>query len=190
MVPAHFMILDTMPLTPNGKINRPALPVPIHSHRRHKQELSGTELALQDLWCQTLHVEQCEVDDNFFEIGGHSLLATLLTLRICKSLHATMNVAMLLENPTIASLARAIDAQGSAPDARADVDLSAQVAAVAPFGLEADPTLLPFVLDTPIRTVLLSGATGFLGAFLLASLLRRSSQLHVKKNTTSAQYLW
>ena len=80
MVLQHMVELERMPLTPNGKIDRNALPDPFHNLNTREQEVfiapeSAVEKALAEIWAQTIGVEQISADSNFFEIGGHSLLA-------------------------------------------------------------------------------------------------------------------
>jgi amino acid adenylation domain-containing protein len=108
MVPSVFVMLDEMPLTANGKVDRRAFPVP-------DQTLSGTEDSfaaprtpveelLCDIWAQVFHVEQVSVHDNFFDLGGHSLLATQLISRIREAFHVDLSIRSLFESPTIAGL--------------------------------------------------------------------------------------
>jgi len=90
MVPVHIVVLQTMPLTPNGKINRPGLPAPQKANsdlndgtgNKSLRPLTEQEQALIQLWSKVLGVEVTNPDENFFELGGHSLLATRLTFEI------------------------------------------------------------------------------------------------------------
>ncbi|MFP2934965.1 AMP-binding enzyme, partial [Pyxidicoccus sp. 3LG] len=80
MVPSLFMALDAFPLTPNGKVDRKALPAPDASSARseHIAPRTQTEQTLADLWAQLLGLPRVGATDSFFELGGHSLLATQL----------------------------------------------------------------------------------------------------------------
>jgi acyl-coenzyme A synthetase/AMP-(fatty) acid ligase/acyl carrier protein len=84
MVPAHFMFLAQMPLTPNGKLDRKGLPEPDASLMQHTYVAPETELEKQvaAIWADVLRLSQVGLDDNFFEVGGHSLLAIQITSRV------------------------------------------------------------------------------------------------------------
>jgi amino acid adenylation domain-containing protein/non-ribosomal peptide synthase protein (TIGR01720 family) len=110
MVPAAFVSLAAMPLTPNGKIDRDALPEP---ERRGSGTGPGprtpTEQVLTALFEQLLGVEPIGVDDNFFELGGHSLLAAQAASRVRDTLRVEMPLRVLFEQPTIAGLAEYLE---------------------------------------------------------------------------------
>jgi arthrofactin-type cyclic lipopeptide synthetase C len=83
MVPSFFVEIESWPLTPNGKIDRKALPAPglehaIQSGRSHEPPRGEVELQLAAIWKSTLNLNRVGADDNFFELGGHSLLAARL----------------------------------------------------------------------------------------------------------------
>ncbi len=115
MVPAAFVALDAMPLTPNGKTDRRALPAP-DSRRDVASEYTAPRDAVEEavtaIWSQLLGVETVGVHDNFFDLGGHSLLATQVTSRIRKVLGADLPVRTLFTAPTPAGLAAAVAAAG------------------------------------------------------------------------------
>jgi amino acid adenylation domain-containing protein len=118
MIPSVFIILEAMPLTPNGKIDRQALPAPPTA--RDALEDSYTpprtqvEEMLAHIWAQVLGLDRVGIDDNFFSIGGHSLLATRAMSRINSSFQIDLPLRRLFELPTIAELAEAIDAAKAA----------------------------------------------------------------------------
>ena len=89
MVPTAFVKLDAMPLTPNGKINRRALPDPDMSlmGEEYVAPRNGIEQQLADIWCDVLKLEQVGIHDNFFHLGGHSLLA----IQLASKIHARLN---------------------------------------------------------------------------------------------------
>ncbi|HVF89348.1 MAG TPA: amino acid adenylation domain-containing protein, partial [Blastocatellia bacterium] len=113
MIPSFFSFLDSMPMTPNGKVDRSALPTPQMS--RPEQETSyasamtPTEHVLVGIWTEILGVDQVGVNDNFFELGGHSLLLTQVTSRVRETFQADLPLRALFEAPTIAGLARGIE---------------------------------------------------------------------------------
>lgn len=114
MVPAIFVVLDVLPLLPNGKVDRRALPDPEAGHFQHKAYVAPgtpTESTLVEMWAVLLGVEQVGIHDNFFDLGGHSLLATQAISRIAKIFQVQVSVRSILEMPTIAQLAQLIDEQ-------------------------------------------------------------------------------
>ena len=112
MVPRAYMVLESLPLTANGKVDRHALPIP-ETITFHNQDYvaprSQVEELLAEIWAKVLGKEQVGVHDNFFELGGHSLLATQLTSRIRDTLQIDLPVRNLFEAPTVEQLAKYID---------------------------------------------------------------------------------
>ncbi len=108
MIPSAFVLMETFPLTPNGKVDRQALPSP--SFMRPELEThyvaprDTVEETLVNLWTDVLGVDPIGVHDDFFELGGHSLLATQLTSRIRDAFNVNLPLRALFEAPTIASL--------------------------------------------------------------------------------------
>lgn len=107
MIPAACIVLEALPLTANGKVDRRALPPPdsIQSDREFVAPRSTTEELLAGIWSQLLGVERVGIYDNFFASGGHSLLATQLVSRIRSSFQVDLPLRTLFEAPTIAELA-------------------------------------------------------------------------------------
>jgi amino acid adenylation domain-containing protein len=109
MIPSRIVLLDGLPLTANGKIDRQALATmgPTEPEREVRIELprNSTEETLAKIWAETLGISQISIHDNFFEIGGDSLLATQVTSRVQESLNADMQVRSIFETPTLAGLA-------------------------------------------------------------------------------------
>jgi amino acid adenylation domain-containing protein len=112
MIPSHFVLLDEMPLTPNGKVDRRKLsalePGAVKSHLNHVEPRTTFEKKLARLWAEVLKVSQVSVHDNFFEVGGHSLLAMKLTSRIREEFGLELPVRRLFEIRTIAGLAEVL----------------------------------------------------------------------------------
>ncbi|HEV2800537.1 MAG TPA: non-ribosomal peptide synthetase, partial [Pyrinomonadaceae bacterium] len=120
MIPAAFVVLDKLPLSPNGKVDRRALPIPDQARPVLRQEYvrarNGVEQQLVDIWVEVLRVERIGVHDDFFELGGDSLIATRLVSRVRRSLDVEVPLATLFKHTTVASLAEYIAAGQSEPD--------------------------------------------------------------------------
>ncbi|MEH2001258.1 MAG: amino acid adenylation domain-containing protein [Nostoc sp.] len=111
MVPNAFVVLESLPLTSNGKVDRRALPKPeLDSKLLEKFVAPRTpiEEMLAQIWAQVLKVEQVSIYDNFFELGGHSLLATQLLSRIRTSFQVELTLRELFAKATVAELAQSI----------------------------------------------------------------------------------
>ncbi len=107
MVPALFVHLDALPLSPNGKLDRKALPAPGNEAltlREYEAPVGATETLLAQLWAELLNVERVGRQDNFFELGGHSLLAVSLIGRLRQE-GMEADVRALFEQPTLAGYA-------------------------------------------------------------------------------------
>jgi amino acid adenylation domain-containing protein len=111
MVPAAFVPLESLPRTPNGKVDRRALPAAQQTPEpaRFVAPRSATEVALARIWSEVLHVDSIGVQDGFFELGGNSLLATRLLARYHETFGIDMSLRDLFRAPTIALLAEAVD---------------------------------------------------------------------------------
>jgi amino acid adenylation domain-containing protein len=109
MVPSQFMVLDFVPLTPNGKIDRKALPEPSIETTTGTQPVTPTEELLASLWASVLKLKAIHRDDNFFELGGHSLLATQLIARIRDAFEVELPVRAVFEAPKLSQLASQIE---------------------------------------------------------------------------------
>ncbi|MCJ8273573.1 MAG: amino acid adenylation domain-containing protein, partial [Psychrosphaera sp.] len=117
MVPAIFVILEKMPLTNNGKIDRKALPAPGEEDRQKQEYVAPTgelQQALCQMWQEVLSLQQVGVEDDFFELGGHSLLATRVVSRIRQEMAVEIPLRILFEQPTITALAQEIETLESA----------------------------------------------------------------------------
>ncbi|MEM7347792.1 MAG: LLM class flavin-dependent oxidoreductase, partial [Chloroflexota bacterium] len=112
MIPGIFVWLDAFPLTPNGKVNRKALPDP----DQNRAELAETfveprtpvEAVLAEIWADLMRLERVGIHDNFFELGGHSLLAVQLISRVRDTFSTEVPLAALFQRPTVAQFAEAL----------------------------------------------------------------------------------
>jgi acyl carrier protein len=108
MVPASFVFLEALPLMPNGKVDRRALPLPewMEADERvaYQAPRTMTEEMLEKLWGSVLGLEQVSVHDNFFEVGGDSLLATKLAYQVRRAFDIELPLTTLFQYPTIDAL--------------------------------------------------------------------------------------
>lgn len=194
-----------MPLNPNGKIDKPALPFPDTAQASYvpvapTTGASPTEIAMQNVWSSILPnaPKPIPTDENFFDLGGHSILATRLIFEIRKVFVIEAPLGLIFEEPTIAGLVQAVDTirnadlgfadkttgglQG-APKAEAGKKL---VSPHVEYGqdyivllekLRPSYPALPTDFNEHPITVFLTGATGFLGAFILNDLLSRDERV-------------
>ncbi len=139
MVPTDYMVMENLPLTPSGKINRRALPAPDFSAHTSKELVAPrTELERQlvEIWENLLNVKPIGITDNYFELGGQSLLAMRLFAQIKDVTGQKLPLATLFESPTIAELAVAIDHEikGTQPERKLSNNFKPWVIPIQPKG--------------------------------------------------------
>ncbi|HEV2843814.1 MAG TPA: condensation domain-containing protein, partial [Thermoanaerobaculia bacterium] len=112
MVPADFVVLDALPLSPTGKVDRQALPAPERQGTAMESEppRTQTEEMVAAVWADLLSLQRLGIHDSFFDLGGHSLLATQAMARVRESFGIDLPLRLLFERPTVAELAAEIDA--------------------------------------------------------------------------------
>ncbi|MDI2591032.1 amino acid adenylation domain-containing protein [Pseudomonas sp. 681] len=142
MVPAVFVHLDALPLSPNGKLDRKALPAPgldSLSRREYEAPVGDSEITLARLWAELLKVERVGRHDNFFELGGHSLLAVSLIARM-RGAGMAADVRSLLARPTLSAQAAALGGAGG--------EIEVPQNRIAPTSTQITPGMLPLATLT------------------------------------------
>ncbi|WP_415717913.1 amino acid adenylation domain-containing protein [Maridesulfovibrio sp.] len=193
MVPSHFIKLEEFPVTPSGKIDRKALPEPAKETSEPMggdTRLTETEMKVAEIWNSLLQREKSHPNMDFFSAGGDSVLAARITLELRKTFDTDFALPRFFESPTIKGLANYFDTQktenmdsleqhGAAGDSEKVVDiLHTSVLARHP-SANSIGALVPADLakhNTPnnaeIKKPFITGATGFVGSHILASLLK------------------
>jgi glycopeptidolipid biosynthesis protein len=189
MVPAAVVALEAMPLTVNGKLDRRALPAPeYYDESRYRAPATATEEAVAGIYARVLGMERVSVDDSFFDLGGDSISAMRMVAAVNTALNVDLAVRTVFEAPTVSRLSTHVD---GARNSTSTSD-STGPSFVSVHGDDADRvyardlTLDKFIdaatlriaptLASPagtVRTVLLTGATGFLGRYVLLEWLQR-----------------
>jgi len=115
MVPSAYILLDALPLTTSGKLDRRALPVPDWSRpepgRNFVAPRTPVEEALAGIFVEVLSIENAGVHDSFFELGGHSLLAAQIVSRVRDTLQVEIPLRVIFDSPTVAGTADFIASQ-------------------------------------------------------------------------------
>lgn len=171
MVPTAFVELEQMPLNVNGKLDRTALPAPVTERREvgWRPPATADELLIGKLWAQALGRSHIRTHDNFFDLGGHSLAAARAVALVNTALGCDLPLRLIYEAPTVSAFTRVMRAGATEAEARSASDLAAEVV--------LDPSICPgdtARAATGPRAIFLTGATGYLGAFLLRELIDRT----------------
>lgn len=183
MVPAVIVFVDDLPRTINGKLDIAALPDPAVTDIKTAQPINATERIICELFATVLERQSIGRFDDFFESGGHSLLTVRLVSLLREAIGPAINVRQIYDHPTPAALAISLGAVGDTATKQAgssndnhdtsvmlaDTVLPEDIALPDHISLEPRPAL------ATIGSVLLTGAAGFIGSFVLAELLRSSA---------------
>lgn len=166
MVPAAFVRLERIPLTPNGKVDARALPAPELGFARGSAfdaPRGNMEEDLARIWGELLQVRRVGRQDSFFELGGHSLVALKLLFKINQAFGCVLKVTDIYRNPTLQDLAAYISGDKPRDDV---VDLAREAT------LDDGIVAIHGARRSQPLNILMTGATGFLGRFLLTQLLQ------------------
>lgn len=172
LLPSVLVAVPAIPRTSHGKVDQAALPSPDGSRDAHVPPRGQVESALAGVWARALGVSEVGRTDNFFELGGHSLLAASVVAEIGRVLGVELPLRALLETADLADLAALVIGERK-PDDTPDLEAEAVQAAEQAARAVTAPTRSRARERSP-ATVLVTGATGFLGAHLVAQLMDRT----------------
>ncbi|MFZ0548018.1 MAG: amino acid adenylation domain-containing protein, partial [Candidatus Promineifilaceae bacterium] len=179
MIPAVFFTLDAFPLTPTGKVDRKSLPEPTIERGQMTAEYvaprTPLEQELAELCANVLGLEKVGIHDSFFDLGGNSLMATRLISRVRELADGPVPLRLLFAEPTVAGLARAIEVSGTEQGDSGGGLFEEKTVEELLADAVLDPTITAgkrvYTHTAEPENILLTGATGFVGAFLLRDLL-------------------
>ncbi len=194
MIPAAFVPLAALPLTPNGKVDRKALPAPERGLRAglgqpYTAPRNRIEEVLCRIWGDVLGADKVGIHDNFFDLGGYSLLLTPLVLKLREYFHFRISLREFFARPTVAELAEMIAEARSGstvnddghwlsptmrqdgPEAKARFDFLREQARLDP---SIQPQGKPYVAGEGFKRLLMTGATGFVGAYMLRDFMEQT----------------
>jgi thioester reductase-like protein len=187
MIPTRFVVLDQLPKLPNGKVDRKRLPVNEVAKSfkiSSRPPTTPEEVRLARIWCEILGLPWVGVEDSFFDLGGDSLASAQMAARVKDAFGVSISLRRLFDHPTIQGLSKLLGARGEGAIERNgnSRSLSSEALfkeATLPADITPDAGALPAFCG-PYRRVLLTGATGYTGAYLLRELLDRSeAQIYV-----------
>ncbi len=165
MIPSFFVALESLPTSVNGKIDRKLLPAVTQLEAKNPPH-QGLEQAIAKIWEAVLNLKGISRDDSFFHLGGNSLLAVRLQAELKKQLGFEMSIGDLYTSPTIEALA-----------AKRTVDFIELACLDAKKSVLVDSEAKPWDAHSKIETLLLTGARGFLGIFILAELTQKLDRI-------------
>lgn len=181
MVPARFVVLPELPKLPNGKVDRNSLPDEVATEAGETAFVAArnsVELQLARIWQDLLGLAKVSVETSFFELGGDSLSVLQMAGQVREFYDVRLDLHRLFEDPTIAQLARMVNSQADqavtgAGNPRGVSEAAMRADAVLPEDIVPDPDAWPPVTSGHTG-ILLTGGTGYTGAFLLREFLDRS----------------
>ena len=175
MVPDTIILLEAMPLNSNGKIDRRNLPTPDIQDENRQVVLprNDEERTICDVWQQVLKLESVSVSDDFFALGGHSLLIPQVIMKLQDAFEVDIPVRTFFDASTVAELARTVQ-HARVNDGFSFTDQVCDLRSEAILDSDIRACVKSAVRPSDYKTVLLTGATGFVGAFTLIELLKRT----------------
>ncbi|MEU4724336.1 amino acid adenylation domain-containing protein [Nonomuraea dietziae] len=171
LLPSQLIVVPAIPRTAHGKVDQAALPPPDRRTGEHVPPVGDVETTLARVWARALRVPEVGRTDNFFELGGHSLLAASVVAQVRRVLGVEVPLRALLESADLSDLAALIEGHRVTED---DPDLTAEAVLPADLATLARPHEVLAPPATSPSAVLVTGATGFLGAHLVAQLAVRT----------------
>lgn len=180
MVPSIFMFINELPLTLSGKVDRRALPNPMNSRPALAEECieprNPLEQKLSEIWAHVLGIESIGIHDNFFEWGGSSLQSIQLIFRVQEVFQIELPIVALFDAPTVHQFSKFVSAAiESNAKSTSDSTTIVEIEADAAFDLAIAPLPVTQAPDSEPDNILITGVTGYLGAFLLYELLEQTS---------------
>ncbi|MDJ0695420.1 non-ribosomal peptide synthetase [Mastigocoleus sp. MO_188.B34] len=178
-IPKLWVFLDELPRTPNGKIDRKALPSPEASQFEDTKVIipprTPLEIEIAQAFATVLDVQRIGVNENLFELGGTSLIVARLTSRLSNKYNVSIPLDYFFKVPTVEGVARVIEMyqQGGLEGVISD-STAAQLESEAVLDPEINPAGLPIAKYCNPNAVLVTGATGYLGAFIVQQLLKNT----------------
>ncbi len=173
MIPSTFVTLMQMPLTFSGKVDTKALPPPQEFERilqkNYVAPISATEKRLAAIWCDLLKQPKVSMSDNFFDLGGNSITAAALAINILREFNISLPTKLLFDLPYISILAEYIDTKGEKYTTQSLVQEEIERDAKLHENILPTKKLSPHLKN--VQNILLTGAGGFLGIYLLRELL-------------------
>ena len=193
-VPTIYIVLNKLPLNPNGKVDKPNLPFPDVSERveesseedvKNWESLTDTEKTVAEKWADLirgLNPQTIKRENSFFDLGGHSLLAQQFLLDVRKSLGTNVSINTLYEHPSLAGFSAQVDkflgqeTSGVTAEAGEAAYAKSLDELIGELPEKYQSANLETLGSAEQLTVFLTGATGFLGAFLVRDILERTAR--------------
>ncbi|KAL3425272.1 L-aminoadipate-semialdehyde dehydrogenase [Phlyctema vagabunda] len=191
-VPTIFIVLKQLPLNPNGKVDKPSLPFPDITEQTEEaseedlkrwESLTDTERTVATKWADLLrglNPKTVTPENDFFDLGGHSILAQQMLLHVRRDTGANVSINTLYEYPSLAGFSAQVDKQKSGANVAEGEDKNPAYAQSLDELLKNLPSTYKTADPAALRassnpTVFLTGATGFLGAYIIKDVLERTS---------------
>jgi len=179
MVPSRFIILDKLPKLPNGKVDRQRLPVvdiDDSDNENYVPPSNPDEIKIARIWQDILGINRVGIEDSFFDLGGDSITVVQMAAKVREEYNIELSLRRLFKNPTITALVQMISAEGIVVTGSGLINLNDEELikeAQLPDDIYPDNDAIAPVTKN-YKTILLTGGTGYTGAFLLRELLDRS----------------